>query len=153
MAVSRRSRRCRRKKRELIENSELLVYVCTGTEAEIKEWFQTIMIAGVPLNDQELRNAIYSGPFVTAARAEYTNSNNALHQKWSAYVKGNPKRQEVPEIALKWVAASKGKSIEAYMGDRGLHRRAPQGHEHRGAGDLLHHRHRMDRQRIHRESR
>ena len=54
--------------REKILNTKLLVYECKGTEAEIKEWFKTINIAGIPLNRQELMNAIYSGPFVTAAR-------------------------------------------------------------------------------------
>ncbi len=98
-----------------ITKSELLVYVCCGTETEIKDWFQTINIAGVPLNAQELRNAIYSGPFVTAAKAEFSNSSNALQQKWSAFVKGYPKRQEVLSVALSWVAASKGQTIDAYM--------------------------------------
>ena len=100
---------------KLINESELLVYVCEGTESEIKEWFQTINIVGVPVNDQELRNAIYSGPFVTAAKAEFSNSNNALHQKWAAYVKGDPKRQEVLAVALDWVSSSKGQSIDGYM--------------------------------------
>lgn len=98
-----------------ITGSQLLVYVCSGTEAEIKEWFQTINIVGIPLNAQELRNAIYSGPFVTAAKAEFSNSQNALQQKWSAYVKGDPKRQEVLEKALDWVASSKGQTIDGYM--------------------------------------
>lgn len=101
--------------RDLLMNSTLLVYVCTGTEAEIKAWFQTINIAGVPLNDQELRNAIYSGPFVTAAKAVFSNSQNANQQKWASYVKGDPKRQEVLEVALEWVAASQGKTVDAYM--------------------------------------
>jgi hypothetical protein len=98
-----------------ILESELLVYHCEGTETEIKEWFKTINIAGVPLNEQELLNAIYSGPFVTAAKAEYSNSNNANMQKWQSYVKGDPKRQEILEEALKWVASSKGKTIDAYL--------------------------------------
>jgi hypothetical protein len=96
-------------------DSELLVYECNGTETEIKEWFRTINIAGVPLNQQELLNAIYSGPFITAAKAEFSNSNNANLQKWSAYVKGDVKRQEVLEVALSWVAASKGVEIDAYL--------------------------------------
>lgn len=102
--------------RKILE-SNLLVYVCEGTEREIKDWFKTINISGVPLNDQELRNAVYSGPFVTAAKAEFSNSANALQQKWSAYVKGDPKRQEVLEVALDWVGASQGKSIDAYMAE------------------------------------
>jgi len=98
-----------------IMDSTLLVYVCTGTEAEIKEWFQTINIVGIPLNQQELRNAIYSGPFVTSAKAEFSNSQNANQQKWSAFVKGDPKRQEVLQEALEWVASSKGQTIDGYM--------------------------------------
>ncbi len=101
--------------REKILDSHLLVYVCQGTETEIKDWFETINIAGVPLNRQELFNAIYSGPFVTAAKAEFSNSKNALQQKWAAYVKGEPKRQEVLEVALTWVAESKNLAIDRYM--------------------------------------
>ena len=101
--------------RDRIMGSILLVYVCTGSEAEIKEWFQTINIAGVPLNRQELLNAIYSGPFVTAAKAVFSNSGNANQQKWSSYVKGDPKRQEVLEVALSWVAASQGHTIDGYL--------------------------------------
>ena len=86
--------------KDLIMSSVLLVYECEGTESEIKEWFRTINIAGVPLTTQELLNAIYSGPFVTAAKAEFSNSNNANMQKWSSYVKGDPKRQEILEVAL-----------------------------------------------------
>ena len=56
---------------ETILNSKLLVYECEGTETEIKEWFQTVNIAGVPLKQQELLNAIYSGPFVTLGKAEF----------------------------------------------------------------------------------
>jgi hypothetical protein len=76
----------------------------------------------VPLNAQELRNAIYSGPFVTAAKAVFSNSQNANQQKWAGYVKGNPKRQEVLEVALEWVAASKGQTVDAYMAE---HRHDP----------------------------
>lgn len=104
---------------KLILDSSLLVYVCEGTEPEIKQWFETINITGVPLNNQELLNAIYSGPFVTSAKAEYSNSRNALQQKWASYIKGDPKRQEVLEVALGWVAASQGKSIDGYLA---LHR-------------------------------
>lgn len=100
---------------DLLRSSELLVYECQGTEKEIKEWFQTINIAGVPLNKQELLNAIYSGPFITKAKAEFSNSNNANMQKWSWYVKGDPKRQEVLEVALDWVSSSQGLSIDAYL--------------------------------------
>jgi len=95
-----------------IRESELLIYECEGTESEIKEWFKTINIAGVPLNDQELLNAVYSGPFVTKAKAEFSNSQNANIQKWSAYIRGSANRQEFLERALDWVSKD---DIGAYM--------------------------------------
>lgn len=102
-------------KQKRILDSDLLVYECDGSETEIKDWFRTINIAGMPLTPQELLNAIYSGPFVTLAKAEFSNSGNANMQKWSAYVKGEPKRQEVLEVALGWVASSQGLAVDAYM--------------------------------------
>lgn len=95
-----------------ITDATLLIYECEGTETEIKQWFETINIAGVPLNAQELLNAIYSGPFVTKAKEEFSNSQNANMQKWSAYIKGSANRQELLERALDWV--SKG-DIGSYM--------------------------------------
>jgi 5-methylcytosine-specific restriction endonuclease McrA len=111
--------------RDKLLASELLVYECDGTETEIKDWFRTINIAGVPLNNQELLNAIYSGPFVSAAKAEFSNSQNANQQKWSHYLrKADPKRQEVLEIALGWVAAAKDTTVDAYLA------------KHRTSGDI-----------------
>ena len=95
-----------------ILDAKLLIYECEGPETKIKQWFETINIAGVPLNAQELLNAIYSGPFVTKAKEEFSNSQNANIQKWSAYVKGSANRQEFLECALDWV--SKG-DIGSYM--------------------------------------
>jgi 5-methylcytosine-specific restriction endonuclease McrA len=99
-------------KRQMILETALLIYECQGTESEIKEWFKTINIAGVPLNDQELLNAVYSGKFVTLAKAEFSSSNNANINKWSAYISGSANRQEFLERALDWV--SKG-NIGDYM--------------------------------------
>jgi hypothetical protein len=102
-------------KQERIMNSEILVYHCEGDEGEIKEWFKTINIVGIPLNEQELLNAIYSGSFVTLCKAEFSNSTNANIQKWSAYIKADVKRQEYLAEALKWTAFSKGLTVEGYM--------------------------------------
>lgn len=99
-------------KRERILNAPLVIYECEGTESEIKEWFRTINIAGVPLNNQELLNAVYSGPFVTLGKEEFSNSQNANIQKWSAYITGSANRQDFLERALDWV--SKG-NIGNYM--------------------------------------
>lgn len=98
-----------------ILDSQLLVYECQGTEKEIKEWFKTINIVGLPLTNQELLNSIYSGPFVTAAKAEFSNSQNANLQKWSAFINGDVKRQDFLEAALDWVSSSQDISIDAYM--------------------------------------
>lgn len=98
--------------REKIENTKLLIYVCEGTETEIKDWFETINIVGIPLNQQERDNAAFYGPFVTMAKAVFSNSNNPLVQKWSAYISGNVKRQDFLRTALSWVG--KG-DVAGYM--------------------------------------
>lgn len=100
-------------KREKIAGAKLTVYVCEGTEGEIKEWFKTINITGVKLTPQEVRNAVYSGPFVSAAKAVFSNANLSVQQKWAAYVKGDPRRQEVLERALDWVSAVRVTDAEA----------------------------------------
>ena len=99
-------------KQDLILQTKLLIYECEGTETEIKEWFKTINIPGVPLNNQELLNAVYSGQFVTLGKEEFSNTQNANIQKWSAYISGSANRQEFLECALDWV--SKG-NIGDYM--------------------------------------
>ena len=98
--------------RDKVLNTPLLIYICKGTEGEIKEWFQTINIVGVALNNQEKLNAIYSGPFVTELKKEFSNSTNANIQKWSAYVSGSANRQDYLERALQWVSQG---NVEAYM--------------------------------------
>ncbi|MDD7579033.1 MAG: DUF262 domain-containing protein [Elusimicrobia bacterium] len=99
-------------KQDKILKASILVYECEGTESEIKEWFKTINIAGIPLNEQELLNAVYSGPFVTRCKEEFSNSQNAQVDKWSAYIKGSANRQDFLATALDW--ASRGQTGE-YM--------------------------------------
>ncbi len=99
-------------KQEIILNAKLLIYECEGEESEIKQWFKTINIAGVPLTTQEINNAIYSGPFVTLAKEEFSNSQNSNVQKWKAYIRGSEKRQEILECAFDWVSDG---SIDKYM--------------------------------------
>lgn len=98
--------------RQLIENTKLLVYICEGTETEIKEWFEIINIGGIVLNDQEKLNAIYSGPFVSVARKEFSNKEDARIQKWSCYISGSANRQEYLQEALRWVSHG---NIKNYM--------------------------------------
>ena len=99
-------------KQNKILNAPLTIYICEGEESEIKEWFETINIVGVPLNSQELLNAIHSGPFVTKAKEEFSNSQNANTSKWSAYISGDINRQEYLATALKWVSKN---NISGYM--------------------------------------
>lgn len=98
-------------------NTKLLIYVCEGTEREIKDWFRTINIVGIPLNTQETLNAVYSGPFVSKVKEEFSNSNNTNINKWSRFIPGTAKRQDFLHTALAWVSKDKGdnKSIEDYM--------------------------------------
>lgn len=101
-------------KQDKILNSEILVYECEGTETEVKEWFETINTAGVPLNPQELKNAVYSGPFTTLGKAEFSNSKNSNVAKWGTYVSGTAIRQDFWERALEWVSKDKD-NIGDYM--------------------------------------
>lgn len=104
-----------REKQDLIMDTKLLIYICEGSESEIKEWFRTINIAGVPLSAQELRNAVYSGSFVTKAKEQLSNSADTRQNKWGTYVKGAAERQEILEKALEWVSKTQNMSIDTYM--------------------------------------
>ena len=101
----------------LILNTPLTIYICEGSESEIKEWFKTINIVGKPLNNQELLNSIYSGSFVTLAKQEFSNSQNTNLDKWRTYIDAEVNRQGFLECALDWVSHGE---IDKYMN---LHRR------------------------------
>ena len=95
-----------------ILDTPLTIYICKGEESKIKEWFKTINIVGIPLNNQELLNSIYSGPFVTKAKEQFSNSGNSNVMKWSAYISGNVNRQDFLKTALEWVSKN---NIDSYM--------------------------------------
>lgn len=109
--------------RRKVLDTQLLVYICEGegenAEKEIKDWFKTINIAGVPLNEQEELNAVFSGPFVSLCKAEFSNSRNPSIQRWETYVKGPANRQQFLATALKWVSRSLSvrdeDKVSAYM--------------------------------------
>lgn len=108
-------------KQEKVLKTKLLVYECEGTETEIKEWFKTINIAGVPLNEQELLNAVYSGEFITLARSEFSNSQNSNIQKWSSYISGSANRQAFLATALRWVSAGEvGEYMSRHRNDKNI---------------------------------
>ena len=107
--------------KNLILQTPLTIYICEGEENEIKSWFKTINIVGIPLNKQEIANSVYSGSFVTLAKEEFSNSQNTNLQFWSSYVRGNVLRQEILRTALEWVVkSSDDEKVEQYMSD---HRR------------------------------
>jgi len=99
-----------------IAEKKLTIYICEGEETEIKDWFRTINISGIELKPQEVSNAVYSGPFVTAAKEEFSNSQNSNLQKWGAYISGKVNRQDYLRKALEWVCKSKKtEDVELYM--------------------------------------
>ncbi len=98
--------------KEQILNYKLMVYVCSGTDSEKLEWFRTINIAGEKLYDQELRNAVYSGTWVTDAKRYFSKTGCAAYQIGSDYLTGSPIRQDYLETAIKWISKN---NIEVYM--------------------------------------
>lgn len=104
-----------------ILDTKLLVYICEGegenAEEEIKEWFKTINIAGIPLNRQEELNAVFSGTFVTKCKEEFSNSDDKRIQRWNSYVKGPANRQQYLATALEWVSRNMDAKdkVVAYM--------------------------------------
>ena len=82
----------------------LTVYVCEGEPSEKLEWFKTINIAGKPLNEQEINNAVYAGPFVSDAKKHFSKSNCGAFRLGKDLVNGTPIRQDFLKKALEWMA-------------------------------------------------
>lgn len=87
-----------------ILNYRLTVYVCRGDGSEKLEWFKTINIAGKPLNEQEINNAVYAGPFVSDAKRHFSKSNCGAYRLGKDLVNGKPIRQDFLKRALEWMA-------------------------------------------------
>jgi hypothetical protein len=98
--------------KEQILNYKLMVYVCSGSESEKLEWFKTINIAGEKLTEQELRNAVYTGSWVSDAKRYFSKSGCVAYNIGGDYLNGSPIRQEFLETAIEWISEGK---IEAYM--------------------------------------
>lgn len=94
---------------------ELIVYVCTGTESEKLDWFKTINIAGEKLTQQELRNAVYAGPWVSSAKTYFSKNGCAAYGIGSNYMSGEPIRQDYLNTALTWIANRDKTTIDDYM--------------------------------------
>ncbi len=98
--------------REKIESYDLFIYICEGTDSERLDWFRIINIAGVKLTEQELRNATYTGPWLTDAKRHFSKTNCPAYGLGEKYMNGSPIRQDYLESALKWISDG---SIEEYM--------------------------------------
>lgn len=101
-----------RPEQEQILDYELMIYFCEGDDKEKLDWFRVVNIAGEKLTDQELRNTVYTGPWLSDAKLKFSKTGCAAYGLAKDYVNGSPIRQEFLETALKWI--SKGQ-IEAYM--------------------------------------
>ena len=100
----------------------LTVYVCEGEPSEKLEWFKTINIAGKPLNEQEINNAVYAGPFVSDAKRHFSKSTCGAYRLGKDLVTGTPIRQDFLKKALEWMAAhetrqGRRQSIVGYMAE------------------------------------
>ncbi|MCK5285966.1 MAG: DUF262 domain-containing protein [Candidatus Pacebacteria bacterium] len=98
--------------KEQILDYKLMIYFCEGNDKEKLDWFKIINIAGEKLTDQELRNAIYTGTWLTDAKRHFSKSGCPAHSIASDYLKGSPIRQDYLETAIKWIS---NENIEDYM--------------------------------------
>ena len=98
---------------EQILNYKLMIYFCSGTNSEKLEWFRIVNIAGEELTDQELRNAVYHGSWVSDAKRYFSKRSCAAYGLGSDYLSGSPIRQDYLETAIKWISKD---NIEDYMG-------------------------------------
>jgi hypothetical protein len=98
--------------KEQILDYKLMVYLCSGTDSEKLEWFKTINIAGERLTDQELRNAVYSGSWVTDAKRYFSKNRCVAYGLGGDYLNGSPIRQDYLETTIKWINSE---DIEGYM--------------------------------------
>lgn len=102
---------------------KLTVYVCEGKESEKLEWFKTINIAGKPLNEQEIRNAVYAGPFVSDAKHHFSKSNCGAYRLGKDLVNGSPIRQDFFKKALEWMAEHETRNgkLQSAVGYMAIH--------------------------------
>lgn len=103
--------------KDQILDYELMVYICEGTDSEKLDWFKTINIAGEKLTDQELRNAVYHGPWVTAAKKYFSKNGCPAYGIASDYLNGSPIRQDFLETAIEWINDG---DVDGYMRDHQL---------------------------------
>lgn len=99
-------------KQQLILDYKLMIYLCSGTDSQKLEWFKTINIAGEKLTDQELRNAVYSGSWVSDAKRYFSKTAGPAYGLASDLMNGSPIRQDYLETAIEWINDGE---VEGYM--------------------------------------
>lgn len=96
---------------------KLMIYICKGTDTEKLDWFKIINIAGEKLTPQELRNAIYTGAWLSDAKQYFSKNQCVAYKLGERYMSGTPIRQDYLETVLSWIASAEGKTIEEYMAE------------------------------------
>jgi hypothetical protein len=109
--------------KEQILNYTCMIYFCEGNDVEKLDWFRIVNIAGEKLYEQELRNAVYTGPWLSDAKLKFSKSNCAAYHLSKDYVNGSPIRQEILETAISWISKNE---IEKYMS---IHQHDPNANE------------------------
>ena len=102
---------------EKVLDYKLMIYICKGTDTEKLDWFKIINIAGEKLTDQELRNAIYTGEWLSDAKKYFSKNQCIAYRIGERYLNGTPIRQDYLEAVLSWISAAEGKSISQYMAE------------------------------------
>lgn len=103
--------------KQQILDYKLMIYICNGTDKEKLDWFKIINIAGVQLTAQELRNAIYTGEWLTDAKRYFSKSGCVAYRTGNKLLNGELNRQAYLETAIDWLSLKEGKTIEAYMAE------------------------------------
>lgn len=112
--------------KQQILNYKLMIYICEGTDKEKLDWFKIINIAGEQLTDQEMRNAIYTGTWLSNAKTYFSKKDCPAHNIAKDYLNGSPIRQDYLQTVISWIAARDGIAIEEYMAK---HQHEPDAHE------------------------
>lgn len=112
---------------------KLTIYICSGTDGEKLDWFRTINIAGKKLEEQELRNAVYAGSFVTAAKRKFSKSGCVAYKIGNRYLNGECNRQKYLETVIRWIANSE----QDYMQSKDPVSDYMQAHQHDANADAL----------------
>jgi hypothetical protein len=100
--------------KDKILDYELMIYQCDGDDKDKLDWFRVVNIAGVKLSEQELRNAVYTGSWLTSAKRWFSKRQGPAYEIGKKYLKGAPERQDYLETVIDWISDGE---IESYMSE------------------------------------